>query len=236
MTLRIVVVLVFIAFTQAAYAVDTTSGYVASSTLKVPDRLTQPTTKPAHSVDTLVKVMQRMKPESAVKIAYQEIRYLELMQEPWQATGFMYALAPDLLVKEQQTPALEIMGASGDKMYYYDPVNNVRHSGEMANDDPLSLNVAAFKALVTGDRQLLEKMYRIAFSANPEQWTLTLTDYEDNDASIKIIITGPAGRQANKIAVHQADGDHSEFILTEAARGDHLNDTIRQLNQQLLGE
>lgn len=36
--------------------------------------------------------------------------------------------------------------------------------------------------------------------------------------------------------VHQPDGDRSEFILAEAARGDYLKDTIRQLNQELLGD
>ena len=177
-----------------------------------------------------------MQAESAVKIAYQETRYLELMREPWRATGFLYALAPDVLVKEQRTPVREIMGASGDKMFYYDPANDVRHRGVMESDDPLSLNVAAFKALVTGDRQLLEKTYRIDFSSNRGQWTLTLIGHGDNEATVKIIVTGLAGQQANKIMVHQPDGDRNEFTLVEVARGDRLKDTIRQLNQELLGD
>ena len=118
------------------------------------------------SEETLTSVMQRMKPESAIKIAYQEIRYLELMEQPWKASGYLYALAPDVLIKEQQIPVREIMGASDDKMFYYDPVNDVRHRGVMTGDDPVSLNVAAFKALLTGDLQLLEKMYQIAFSSD----------------------------------------------------------------------
>ena len=186
--------------------------------------------------DTLAAVMQRMQPQTAVRSTYEETRYLELMQEPWQTSGFMYAMAPDVLVKDQQTPAREIMGARGDEMLYYDPVNDVRHRGLMASDDPLSLNVAAFKAMVTGDLQLLEKMYRIVFAANPEQWTLTLTNHEDNDIMIKVIITGPAGQQANKITVFQPDGDRSEFILVESMQGKQLEATIRQLQQELVGE
>ena len=191
--------------------------------------------KPVSSEDTQAAVIQRMQPEFAVKIAYQETRYLELMQKPWLASGFLYALPPDVLVKEQLTPVREIMGANGDKMFYYDPVNDIRHHGVMESDDPLSLNVAAFKALVTGDNKLLVEMYRIGFLSSPEQWTLTLTGHEDNDARVKIIVTGSTGRQADKITMHQPDGDRNEFILTEAARGEHLKKRIQELNQELLG-
>jgi len=176
-----------------------------------------------------------MQPEFAVKTAYQETRYLELMQKPWHASGFLYALPPDVLVKEQLSPVREIMGATGDKMFYYDPVNDIRHHGVMERDDPLSLNVAAFKALVTGDKKLLVEMYQVGFRSGTEQWTLTLTGHEENDTTIKIIVTGSTGRQANKIIMYQPDGDRNEFILTEAARGAHLKKRIQELNQELLG-
>ena len=191
---------------------------------------------PVYAEDTLATVMKNMQLESAVQIAYQETRYLELMQEPWQATGFMYALSPDILVKEQRTPVREIMGASGDEMFYYNPINDVRHRGVIEIDDALSLNVAAFKALITGDRQLLEKIYQIDFSSKREQWRLTLIGHWDNEVTVKIIVTGLAGQPANKIVVHQPDGDRSEFILAEAARGDYLKDTVQQLNRELLGD
>ena len=192
--------------------------------------------KPVLSDDTLATVIQRMQPESAIKIAYQETRYLELMEQPWKASGYLYALAPDVLIKEQQQPVREIMGANDDKMFYYDPVNDVRHHGLMTPDDPISLNVAAFKALVTGDRQLLEKMYQIAFSSESGQWTIILTGHENNEANIKVIITGLTGQKMHKITIHQPDGDRSELILSEPMRGEHLTELIQQLNQELLGE
>lgn len=191
--------------------------------------------KPTYSEDTQAAVLKRMQPEFAIKIAYQETRYLELMHEPWQASGFLYALPPDVLVKEQRTPVRELMGVIGDKMFYYDPTNGIRHHSVIEPDDPLSLNVAAFKALVTGDKKLLVKMYRIDFSPSPEHWTLTLTGHEDNDSTIKIEVTGDTGQQASQITVQQPDGDRNEFILAEAARGEHLEKPIQELNQELLG-
>ncbi len=191
---------------------------------------------PLQAEDTLASVMQRMQPKTAVQIAYQETRYLELLQEPWKATGFLYALAPDILVKEQQIPVREIMGASNGKLFYYDPINDVRHRGTMESNDPLSLNIAAFKALVTGNRQLLEKMYQIDFYTDPSQWTLALTGHGNKNTTVKIIVTGPIGQAANKIVVHQPDGDRSDFILAEAVRDKHLHDMIRQLKQELMGD
>ncbi len=192
-------------------------------------------TEPTFSEDTLAAVLKRMQPEFAIKIPYQETRYLELMQEPWQASGFLYALPPDVLVKEQRTPVRELMGVNGDKMFYFDPTNDIRHHTVMEPDDPLSLNVAAFKALVTGDKKLLVKMYQIDFSPSPGHWTLTLTGHEDDDFPIKIEVTGDTGEQARQITVHQPDGDRNEFMLAEAARGEHLEKTIQGLNQELLG-
>ena len=222
-----ILVLALIALSQAT---------VAEMILLSPTTQAQVTTLPRDSEDTLASVMRRMQPESTVKIAYREIRYLELMQEPWQASGFMYALAPDMLIMEQQLPQRVIMGAIGDQMFYYDPVNDVRHQGVMTSDDPISLNIAAFKSLITGDRELLEKIFSITFSANPEQWTLDLTSREDNDTMTNVVINGSAGQQASKIIVHQADGDRSEFVLTETERGEHLTSKIQQLHQELLGE
>ncbi|WP_341326817.1 hypothetical protein [Methylotuvimicrobium sp. KM2] len=57
--------------------------------------------KAAHAVDTEWEVMQRMQSDTAVRIAYQETRILELIDQPWQGSGYLYSMAPDLMIKEQ---------------------------------------------------------------------------------------------------------------------------------------
>ena len=105
----------------------------------------------SYAKDSLTTVMQRMESETAVKIAYQETRVLELMDQPWKGSGFMYSMPPDLMIREQLQPQRLLMAVKGDKMLYYDPGSDVRHQGDMDEDNPLSLNIAVFKALINAD-------------------------------------------------------------------------------------
>src|SRR5665811_2460809 len=84
--------------------------------------------------DSLAALMQRMKSDTAVRIAYQETRTLELMEKPWQGSGYLYSLPPDIMIKEQLLPERLLMGIDGDNMFYFDPIKDVRHQGEMDGD------------------------------------------------------------------------------------------------------
>ena len=194
--------------------------------------------KPAYANETLAEVMARMKPDSAVKIHYRETRYLELLDEPWQGSGYLYALSPDVLIKEQWYPQRQVMGARGRDLFYFDPFNDVRHHGEMQTDDPVSFHVLAFKALINGDRQLLQEIYQLEFNSSVERWTLTLTAKQPSaqNTLATIIIAGEPGQVASSIKVIQADGDRSEFVLEREAEGEKLQTKVARLLTELQGQ
>ena len=177
-----------------------------------------------YAEDTLATVMARMRPETAVRISYHETRFLGLMDEPWHGSGYMYARAPDIMVKEQTEPVREIAGASANRMFYYDPVNDIRHQQVMADDDPISLNVLVFKALVNGDQVLLEKMYQIDFFAGQKLWRLTLSPKSKlaRESLAKVVISGLPERIAIKIIVYQADGDYNVFVHKHVGSGEEI--------------
>ncbi len=186
--------------------------------------------------DSLSALMQRMKSDTAVRIAYQETRRLELLEQPWQGSGYMYSLPPDIMIKEQLKPERLLMGIQGDKMFYFEPVNDVRHQGEIEEDNPLSLNIAVFKALINADEATLQKMYRIEFSSDKQGWVMTLKPKRDSESGFSIVISGLPQQQANTIKVRQADGDLSEFSLRKDAEGEEIKSRVNQLYRELLGE
>ncbi|MGR9115352.1 MAG: LolA family protein [Gammaproteobacteria bacterium] len=189
-----------------------------------------------YAEDTLSSLMQRMQSSTAVRIAYRETRTLELMERPWQGSGYMYSLPPDLMIKEQVRPERVLMGVKGDQMVYFDPGNAVRHHGEMTEDNPMTLNIAVFKALVNGDEALLHKLYQVEFTSAPLRWTMTLTPKQDSDSGFNIVISGLSGQQADTIEVRQADGDSSEFSLQPDGSGDEVDATVERLYRELLGD
>lgn len=189
-----------------------------------------------HAEDSLSALMQKVKSESAVKIAYQEIRTLELMDQPWHGSGYMYSMSPDIMIREQLLPQRVLMGIKGDKMFYFEPDNDVRHQGEMDKNSTLSLNFAVFKALITADEVLLRKMYLVELSTEPQRWVMRLKAKQDSESGLSIVVSGLLDQQVDTIRIRQVDGDLSEFILQKDSAGDEIKASIDQLYQELRGK
>lgn len=192
-------------------------------------------TNAAHAVDTEWEVMQRMQSDTAVRIAYRETRTLELIDQPWQGGGYLYSLAPDLMIKEQLQPERVLMGIKGDRMFYFDPAANVRHRGELDAANPLSLHIAFFNALVNADVALLHRVYRVDFDAREQDWLMTLKPRRGDRPGLTVVISGPSGQQAERIEIRQADGDLGEFSLRKDAEGEAVETEVNRLYLELLG-
>jgi hypothetical protein len=188
------------------------------------------------SDDSLPRVMQRMRSDKAVRIAYRETRTLELMDQPWRGSGYMYSLPPDLMIKEQLQPERLLMAVKGEQMFYFDPVNDVRHHDEMSEDNPLSLNIGVFRALINADEALLHRLYRADFSQSAHRWSITLKPKQDSASNFSIVISGSAQKQADTVQVRQPDGDFSEFSLQPDAEGDEVAASVNRLYRELVGE
>lgn len=186
--------------------------------------------------DSLSTLMQKMQSDSAVKMSYQEIRTLELMDQPWHGSGVMYSIAPDLMIREQLKPQRLLMGIKGDKMFYYDPANHLHHQAELSEENPMSLNIAVFKALINADEALLKRMYLIEFNAQSERWMMTLKSKQEGQSGFNIVVSGLSGQAADTIITKQVDGDLSEFMLQQQATGDEVKKTATLLYKELVGE
>jgi hypothetical protein len=186
--------------------------------------------------DTLSEVVRRMQSDKAVRIAYRENRTLELMDQPWQGSGYLYSLPPDLMLKEQLQPERVLMAVKGEQMFYYDPADDVRHQGEMNEDNPLSLNIGVFRALINADEGLLHRLYEVAFSSTERDWAIKLKPKQDSESDFSIVISGLAQQQADTITVRQPDGDLSEFSLRPDTQGDEIEAIVNRLYRELLGE
>jgi outer membrane lipoprotein-sorting protein len=190
----------------------------------------------AYSKDSLSSLMQAMKSEQATRIAYKETKTLELMDQPWEGSGFMYSLPPDLMVKEQLLPKRVLMGIKGDKMFYFDQQNNFRHQGELDKNDLISLNVAVFKALINADEALLRNMYQVDFKSTAKGWAMNLTPKNNQELGFSTLVSGATDQQVDKISMKQADGDSSEFTLQKDASGERVKNIAIRLYQELQGE
>ncbi len=190
---------------------------------------------PGSAEDSLSSVLARMNPKKAVRIRYQETRHMEMLAEPWQGSGYLYALSPSLMIKEQWRPKRELMGIKNSEMYYADLATGQTRRGKLGSSQALSLNVAAFKALMTGDKTFLTQQYRVEFCSKPELWQLSLLPKQSTNGSdiSKITMEGLPDRAAQKISIVQGDGDRTHITLKPAGQGSEINQTIQQIFTEL---
>jgi hypothetical protein len=192
--------------------------------------------KISYAEDNLTVLMQSMKTETAVKIAYQEIRTLELMDQPWHGSGYMYSMAPDVMIREQLLPHRVLMGVKGDQLLYFDVDDNVRHQSEMNDDNPYSLNIIIFKALMNADQQLLRDNYLIDLSYSAKRWVMKLKPKKLSNSGMNIVVSGLLNQHVDTISIKQEDGDSSDFILQPQPITDDIIKQINKRYQELRGE
>jgi outer membrane lipoprotein-sorting protein len=189
--------------------------------------------------ESLETVLARMKPKQAIAIAYQEKRSMGLFSEDRINQGYFYSTPKNILLKSQQTPAIEIMGIVENQLYYYNKNNNQRYQTQMSDDLPMSLHINAFKGLINGNLAALKKQYFLEFFSTDNQWTITLTakDYdEEQEQPFKVIMQGLAKQAANYLLIIDPDDDRSEFSLNPQEINDSTEKTINQLLKLLKGQ
>ncbi len=179
-----------------------------------------------------------MKPKAAIAIAYQEKRSRGLLDGMLDAKGYFYVSPPSTLLKEQQAPSKEIMGADGNQLYYK-AENKQVYQMQMDDSFPASQHISAFNGLMNGDFTVLERLYHLQFETDGKQWTITLIakdyDEEEDEQPLNVIMQGLTGKVAHSMVVVEPDGDRSDFVLKPADTGKTVEESIEKLLKRLQG-
>jgi hypothetical protein len=64
---------------------------------------------------------------------------------------------------------------------------------------------------------------------------MILSDKTAASALVRITVSGAAEEPADRIEIHQADGDRSVYLLAKDAEGEDVRSTIRKLEGELSG-
>ncbi|MCK5353816.1 MAG: hypothetical protein KAJ63_01755, partial [Methyloprofundus sp.] len=185
--------------------------------------------------DTIETVMQRMKPENAVQIAYQETRYMGLFDEDWRGSGYLYAALPSTLLKQQLKPEIEMMAALGSQLTYHKPATQTYHQLQLDKSNSMMASLVAFKAMLTGNLLALRQLYILRFITSESSWKLEMTakEHEPDEVPLKIIMQGLNEKAANKMEVILSEGDRSSYILSQPQQGLEIKHKLADLLQSL---
>ncbi|MCF7970575.1 MAG: hypothetical protein K9L22_05355 [Methylococcaceae bacterium] len=187
--------------------------------------------------ESIESVMARMKPDIAVQIAYQETRYMGLLDDDWHGSGYLYAQIPDVMLKQQLQPEVEMMAAEGSQLIYSKPATQTFHQLQIDESNPMMASLTAFKGMMTGNLVYLRQLYNLKFTTSVLSWKLEMIakEHEENEPPIKIIMQGMNDQAANKMAVILPDGDRSSYELSQPQQGVAIKAKLADLLQSLKG-
>jgi len=178
--------------------------------------------------DTIESVIARMKTQTATKIAYTETRDMGLFSDTWQATGVLYAQPPNIMLKQQQQPTVEIMAIEAEQLYYHKPATDTFHQMQFDENNAMMSSIIIFKGLMTGDSHYLRQFYALSIKNSPQDWSLLMEEKNPDieREGLKITIQGLPEQAAHSIRITLPDGDEESYALSPAEH----SPSFKQLN------
>jgi hypothetical protein len=188
----------------------------------------------AAAQDTLGSVLERLRVQQTRHFSYRETRYLQLLAEPWQATGDMY-ISPQQMVIAQKSPKTVFTIIAADRMLHIDAEQDINHSLDL--EQPFAVpGMEPFMHLLYGTTGYAEQEqdYVTSFDTAGQRWFLQLAPQQGATAGIiHMQLSGNSGNGPDKLVLEHADGDRTEWQLSllsqDAAARRELQQTLDQL-------
>jgi hypothetical protein len=190
------------------------------------------TLHPVHSAaqETLRSVLERIRIQETRHFSYREIRTLQLLAEPWQATGDMY-ISPQQMVIAQLSPTPLFTIISADRMQHINAEQDIDRSLKL--ERPFAVpGMEPFLQLLygtTGDTEQGQDN-EISLNTAGQRWLLQLTPQQDAaDEIIRMQLSGNTGHGPDQLVLEHADGDRTEWQLSLLSQGKVAGHELQQL-------
>lgn len=170
----------------------------------------------AHAAFDIDTLMQDLARHTGGRARFVETRTMAVFDKPVVSSGEMRYLPPDRLEKHTLAPHPESLMLDKDTLTMVR--DNRRMSIGVASRPEAQAFVESIRSTLSGNRQALEKHYRIELAGAPANWSLALTPVDGAVLALvrRITVTG-SGNQVRRIEYLQADGDRSELAIEPIA-------------------
>ncbi len=163
--------------------------------------------------ETLDSVLARAAAQRRVVVDYREVRHMQLLTKPWQASGRMYIDA-DRFVMAQHQPYRQLLVTRKSMYWLYIPGKYFRRAG-MVSDRLATADFGVFRAIMRGDRQGLTRRFDVRFSVDGREWRIALRPKRADGAHYRhIVVKGHIGQAADAVRIEMSDGDATDWFFT----------------------
>ncbi|UIF90954.1 LolA-related protein [Cupriavidus sp. UYPR2.512] len=176
--------------------------------------LATPSGAATFGVDQLMSTLAQRK---SGRVLFTETKYLAILDKPVQSSGELLFAAPDHLEKRTLSPKTENMVLDGDMLTV--ERDGKRYTMPLQNYPELAAFVESIRGTLAGNRQTLERYYKLGLEGRASRWTLTLTPADSRMAAVVSQVRIDGSQDAlDRVEIRQADGDRSVLKIRPAAR------------------
>lgn len=163
---------------------------------------------PAAEPWTLDRLLQGLAQTRSAHASFVEKKTVRILDRPLIASGELNFTAPDRLEKRTLRPRPELLRLQGDTLTFERAGRSTVL--DLRSHPALAAFTESIRGTLAGDRQALERVYRLSLQGSEGSWVLTLTPA---DPAMRALVERVriAGRRADisVIEVEQANGDSS---------------------------
>lgn len=163
----------------------------------------------AHATDwDLDQLMQTLAQTRSGHVRFVETKTIAILDKPVESSGELFYTAPDHLEKRTLKPKPETMVL--DQGMLQVERGRQKHSLRVQDYPELAAFIDSIRGTLAGDRQALERNFRLSLDGKRESWNLHLVPANDKMlAVVKRIDIAGAQELVQRIEISQADGDSS---------------------------
>jgi len=161
-------------------------------------------------------LMRELAQTRSGRASFVEKKSIALLDKPVESAGELFYSAPDHLEKRTLRPKPETMIVDGGRLLI--ERGRQKHQLQLADYPELAAFIDSIRSTLAGDRQGLERNYRIELDGNAERWLLRLVPLDEKmQAVVKRVRIAGARDAVRSIEVVQADGDSSLMLIEKLA-------------------
>jgi hypothetical protein len=147
---------------------------------------------------------------------FTERKYISILDLPVDSSGELHFVPPAHLEKRTLKPIAETLVLNGDVLVM--ERQGQRHVLQLKDHPEVAGMTESLRATLTGDRQALERVYRLSLEGSTDRWTLELTPLDTRVGSViaRIRMEG-TWAEVRTVEIQQADGDRSVMTVQQDA-------------------
>jgi len=164
-------------------------------------------------IDQLMRGLAQTQSDHA---SFVEKKFIAMLDKPVESSGELFYTAPDHLEKRTLKPKAESMTVDGGTLVI--ERGRQKHRLQLQDYPELAAFIDSIRGTLAGDRNALERNYRLSLGGTSEHWTLQLLPLDEKMQAVVTRIRIVGVRDAvRSIEITQADGDSSLMLIEKLA-------------------